>query len=392
MKKYRITPPSIRAISIILLIAVVVAQAILPFNIANAAQITTRSLELRASDNGLTGGSKPGGAVNHFFTFTVPSSSSLGSIQIQYCTQPADVGALTCVPPTGLNTSTATLGSSTGVTGLSIVNSPSSVVLTRSPGAAVTPAANTIVTVLLKGVVNPSTKNQTFFARISTYASLDASGAPTDTGSVAAATADPIILSGVMPESLVFCTGATVSAPAPSNVPDCSTATAGTISFNQLFSPTDTAVSTSQMAASTNAGFGYAITVNGSTLTSGSNTIAGMATAGTSARGTAQFGMNLRANTIAVAAGFPGSSSDPAPIANAANYKGEAATGYKTVDNFKFTSGDVVADSYNGYVQGTNTAASDAQIFTVSYIANVPGSQPAGTYSTTLTYICTPKY
>ena len=391
MKK-SITPPPIRAISVFLLLAVVAAQAILPFNVANAAQITTRSLELRASDDGLTGGSKPGGTVNHFFTFTVPSSTSLGAIQIQYCTQPADVGALTCVPPTGLNTATATLGGSTGVTGLSIVNSPTSVVLTRAPGSPTTPAANTVVTVLLKGVVNPTVKNQTFFARISTYATVDASGAPTDTGSVAAATADPILLSGVMPESLVFCTGATVSAPAPSNVPDCSTATAGTIAFNQLFSPTDTATATSQMAASTNAGFGYAITVNGTTLTSGSNTIAGIASAGASARGTAQFGMNLRANTNAVAASFPGTSADPAPVANATNYKGEAATGYNTADTFKFASGDVVADSYNGYVNGTNTAASDAQIFTVSYIANVPGSQPAGTYSTTLTYICTPTY
>lgn len=32
------------------------------------------------------------------------------------------------------------------------------------------------------------------------------------------------------------------------------------------------------------------------------------------------------------------------------------------------------------------------QIFTVSYIVNVPGSQPAGNYTTTLTYICTPTF
>jgi hypothetical protein len=390
MKK-SITPPPIRALSVFLLLAVILAQAILPFNVANAAQITTRRLTLQASDDGLTGGSKPGGVVKHFFEFTVPSTSAIGSIQFQYCTTPADVGALTCTPPTGLDTSTATLGSSSGVTGLTITNSPTSVVLARA--STFTPAANTPVTVLLKGVKNPTTKNQTFFARISTYASLDGSGSPTDTGSVAAATADPILLSGVMPESLVFCTGATVGLDlATSTVPDCSTATAGTIAFNQLFSPTDTAVANSQMAASTNAGFGYAITVNGPTLTSGSNTVAGMASAGASVRGTPQFGMNLMANTSAVAAGFPGASKDPAPLANATNFKGEAANGYKTADTFKYVSGDVVADSYNGYVPGTNTAATDAQIFTVSYIANVPGSQPAGTYATTLTYICTPTY
>ena len=377
-----------------MLFAIVAAQALalIPFNTASAAQITTRSLELKASDDGLTGGSTPGGTVNHFYTFTIPSTTALGSIQLQYCTQPADVGAQTCVPPTGLDTSTATLGSSSGVTGLSVTNGPSYVVLSRGVNGTFTPAANTVVTVLLKGVKNPTTKNQTFFARISTYASLDGSGTAIDTGSVAAATADPILLSGVMPESLVFCTGATVGLDvATSTVPDCSTATAGTIAFNQLFSPTDTAISNSQMAASTNAGFGYAITVNGPTLTSGTNTIAGMA-GGASVRGTPQFGLNLKANTNAVAAGFPGVSADPAPVANATNFKGEAAAGYNTADSFKFVSGDVVADSYNGYVPGTNTAASDAQIYTVSYIANVPGSQPAGTYATTLTYICTPTY
>jgi hypothetical protein len=397
MKKLN-TPTHTRAFSVLLLFAVIFTQAILPFNVASAAQITTRKLELKASDDGLTGGSKPGGTVNHSFEFVIPTTTAIGAIGFQYCTQPADVGGATCVPPTGLDTSTATLGGSTGVTGLTMVHGPANAfVLSRTTTTFTPGGANLPVTALIKGVVNPTTKNQTFFVRIATYTTFDSLGSPNDTGSVAAATADPIILSGVMPESLVFCTGATVLAPAPSNVPDCSTATAGTIAFNQLFSPTDTATSTSQMAASTNAGFGYAITVNGPTLTSGSNTIAGMTSAPgaaglANARGTAQFGLNLKANTNAVAASFPGTSADPAPLANATNYKGQPVPGYDTSDLFKFVSGQVVANSENGYVFGTNTAATDAQIYTVSYIANVPGSQPAGTYSTTLTYICTPTY
>ena len=72
---------------------------------------------------------------------------------------------------------------------------------------------------------------------------------------------------------------------------------------------------------------------------------------------------------------------------NGTNYRGAAATGYAVVNNFKFTTADVVAASNNGGAGG-----SDAQIFTVSYIVNVPGSQPAGTYTSTLTYICTPTY
>ena len=121
--------------------------------------------------------------------------------------------------------------------------------------------------------------NKTFFVRITTYATNNATGSANDLGTVAASTAEPIILSGVMPESLVFCTGATVST--TSGVPDCLTATSQVSSvLTSSFHRQTPAAATSQMAASTNAGFGYTITVNGPTLTSGSNTIAGMAAAG----------------------------------------------------------------------------------------------------------------
>ena len=188
-----------------------------------------------------------------------------------------------------------------------------------------------------------------------------------------------------MPESLVFCTGETVGVTA--SVPDCGTATSGIIHFDQLFSPTDTATSTSQMAASTNAGAGYAITVNGPTLTSGANTITGLGTTATSTHGVSQFGLNLKANTVLTSTVPKGAEVNPA--ANGTNYRGQAvpASGYDTVDSFRFVSGEVVANSANGSAGGT-----DAQIYTVTYIANVPGSLPAGNYSTTLTYICTPTY
>ena len=231
--------------------------------------------------------------------------------------------------------------------------------------------------------VAPASNNCTFYVRISTYASTDTSGSAIDTGTVAASTATQISLSGTMPESLVFCTGGTVGT--TSGVPDCSTATSGSIAFNQLFSPTDTATATSQMAASTNAGSGYTVTVNGVTLTSGSNTVTGMAASAAGIRGTSQFGLNLKANTTATS--NPAIGTEVAPAANGTNYRGQSEAGYNTVDNFKFASGNEVAGSDNGGPGGT-----DAQIFTASYIVNVPGSQPAGTYTTTLTYICTPTF
>jgi hypothetical protein len=120
-------------------------------------------------------------------------------------------------------------------------------------------------------------------------------------------------------------------------------------------------------------------------MTSGSNTITGMAASTAGVRGTSQFGLNLKANTVTTST--PATGIEVAPVPNGTNYRGQAATGYDSVDTFKFFTGDAVANSYNVSPGGT-----DAQIFTATYIVNVPGSQPAGTYTTTLTYICTATY
>lgn len=323
------------------------------------------------------GGSKPGGVVRHHFAFTLPTAGTVGSIKLQYCT----LAAGTCTTPTGLNTIGATLDAQTGATGFTINNTTNGEPYLTRVAAATT--ASLAVTYTLGSVTNPTTTNQSFYVRISTYATTDTTLSSTDSGNVVASTATPIDLTGIMPESLVFCTGGTVGT--TSGVPDCATATGGAVSFDRLFSATDTATATSQMAASTNAGFGYAITVNGVTLTSGTNTISAMSTSTTSVKGVSQFGMNLKANTAA--SSNPAVGIEAAPTANGTNYKGQAKLGYDSVDNFKFLTADIVAASDNGGAGGT-----DAQIFTKSYIVNVPGSQPAGTYTTTLTYIATPTF
>jgi hypothetical protein len=110
-----------------------------------------------------------------------------------------------------------------------------------------------------------------------------------------------------------------------------------------------------------------------------------MAATAAGTHGLSQFGLNLKANTTLTSTTAIGT--EVAPIANSTNYRGQASTGYNTVDQFKFVPGEAVAKSDAGTAGGT-----DAQIFTASYIVNVPGSQPAGTYTTTLTYICTPTF
>jgi hypothetical protein len=346
---------------------------------ASAAQITVRSLTLQAGAT--DGGSKPGGTVKHLFTFTLPAvgNPNVGSIQFVYCTTASG----SCATPTGLDTTSATLSNQTGATSFTIVNTTNgSPYITRSAASI---SAGTTVSYQFSSVVNPSTTNQTFYVRLSTFASTDTTGSAIDTGTVAASTATQITLTGTMPESLIFCTGGAITL--TSGIPDCSTATSGSISFNQLFSPADTATARNQMAASTNADSGYSITYAGPTLTSGSNTITAMTAATTGVRGTRQFGLNLVANTTTTS--NPAIGSNLTPASNASNFKGKVTTGYDTPDTFKFTtSGDTVAQSNDGGTLGPT----DVQLYTVAYMANVSGGQPIGTYQTTLTYVCTATF
>lgn len=366
----------------------------------SAAPITARSLTLEPD---VVPGSAPYDGtptdyVKHLFTFTIGSTSTLGSIQFKYCTNPDP--AIACTVPTGLHTGSATLSSQSGAnTGFTITNVSNGLFyLTRTAASGVaSPSTYEISHVTNPDNTNcfggtaPQSNNCTFYVRISTYASTDTTGAQTDIGSVAASTATPIVLTGYMPESLVFCTGGTVLTTA--GVPDCSTATSGAVSFNQDFSPTATAYATSQMAASTNAGTGYQITANGATLTSGLNTITAIgASSANSIQGTGQFGLNVVLNDGSPVVPYSNApviapSANPAPVANGTNLRGQAVAPYNSDDEFAYHSTDSVADSGNGGLGG-----SDAQIFTVSYIVNVPGSQPAGSYTTTMTYICTPTF
>lgn len=346
-------------------------------NNAGAAQLTPRKLTLQTGTTDY--GSMPGGVVTHEFQFTTATTGNIGSIQFEYCTTASG----DCTVPTGLSTTgvPVALSHENNAIGFTLNKAtPGKPYLTRTAASV---AASTILTYRLSNITNPTTTNQAFYVRITTHTSTDATGGPLDFGTVAASTATQIVLSGTMPESLIFCTGATI--PAVNDIPNCAGATAGTVEFNQLFSPTDTATATSQMSASTNATGGYSITVNGPTLTSGSNTIAPMTTQAAGARGISQFGLNLKLNTVATSTDPVGA--EVSLASNGVDLRGQAASGYETVDNFKFVSGESVANSASGGAGPTN-----AQIFTVSYIVNVPGSQTAGTYTTTLTYICTPTF
>lgn len=101
-----------------------------------------------------------------------------------------------------------------------------------------------------------------------------------------------------------------------------------------------------------------------------SHTLAPMTTLGTSTIGTEQFGMNLRQNTSPANIG-----SNPSPQPNGTYATGVAATGYNTPDQYKYNTGDIIAQTPLGSSGWGQTN------FTISYIANVTALTPAGNYT-----------
>lgn len=167
-------------------------------------------------------------------------------------------------------------------------------------------------------------------------------------------TDDQVAVSSTVAETLTFALGATSVA-------------LGTLSNSAVVSSSHT------VTLATNAVSGLVLTVSGSTLTSGSNTINAMATAAASAVNTEQFGINAKLNTTPnVGAECSGTS----PIA-------AAATGYSTVNNFKFVTADTVISSSAG-INSTSC--------TISYIASITAATEAGSYTTTLTYNATANF
>lgn len=321
-----------------------------------AAQITSRKVTLSTSSP-----ASSTATTTYTFNFTVPSSTVVKSFAATAC----DAASGSCVTPTGFSVGSSTISQPTNLgdaSGWTVSTATAgSLRLSKSGNVAAPTGSQTVV---FSNVQNPTTANSTFYLRLSTFS--DASWTtPIDTGVVAASTSNLIQLTGVMDESLVFCTGTTITGT------NCGTATGTSVDFG-TFSSTATRSGTSVMAASTNGQSGYAITVNGATLTSGTNTVTALASPTASSIGSSQFGLNLRDNAT------PNSGAEPSG-ASGTSY----GTGYGTADSYKFVTGDTVVSRTN---QG------DATTFTVSYIVNVPGSQPAGTYTATMTYICTATF
>jgi hypothetical protein len=325
-------------------LAVVLVVAYFPSDV-QAAAIGARRVTI---------GSAVASAVTTYnFTFTVPSTTVIRSASFVACTTPNG----TCTAPSGFGVTGSNIASQPvnmgSGTGWSASTSGTNALRIANAGNGTAPTGAQQVN--FTGVTNPSATNETFFMRISTFS--DATWTTLiDSGSVATATAGQITVTAIVDEALTFVLANTA------------------VELGTLTSST-TGAGTSTMAVSTNAVSGYTVTYTGSTLTSAGNDIDAMLTTAASQQGSEQFGINLVSNTV------------PAIGANVAGVGtgGSAATGYNTANQFKFNpaGGDVVASS---------SVASNSNTFTTSYIANVQGLTPPGSYSTVITFIVTANF
>jgi len=127
----------------------------------------------------------------------------------------------------------------------------------------------------------------------------------------------------------------------------------------------------STIQISTNAQYGYALSVKGDTLRSGANIINPILTTSISVVGTSQFGIHVLAN----------------------NGSGVALAPYVGTGDYGL--------GYYGFLADTTTTSRIAQAtagdgattsYYISYLANIAPSTAPGSYSTVLTYVVTAEY
>jgi len=336
-------------IALLLVLFVFVAPA------GAAERFTNRSLFMQSVT--------PGATTSWQISLDYVTPEPVGSLDMRFCISPIPYDP--CVTPPGLDITNATLSAQEGETGFSIsYQDDKRIVLSRAPTMISAPGVAGKYT--LSNIVNPTDTSTSFSIRMTSHESTDATGPHINFGSIKGQVGDGITIETQVPPMLIFCAARTVEL-------GCGD-TDGTY-FTDMgnMSEESTLTAQSQMAAGTNATAGFVISVNGSTMTAGTNVVNEMETPGSSQLGKNQFGMNLVEN--------PGLGIGLDPEGTWAN--AYPTSDYGQPDVFKYSSGDVVAESAN---------VSLMKKFTVSYIINVSPSLRAGVYTTTINFIASGRF
>jgi hypothetical protein len=328
-----------------LMLLVMLEVLILP-KLTSAAQLTSRKVTLSTSS-----AASSAATTTYTFDFTTASTATIASIKIQACTTASG----SCSVPTGWDEASSTL-SSTTFSGSWTVSTATDGELRASATGASSTSSGVAKQIVFGNVQNPTTANETFFMRITTYTGSNWSTGPTDTGVVAASTAAQISVTASVDESLSLCvySGANCGA-------------GGTSIALGALSSSSLTTGTHKVEAGTNATSGYVLQYNGATLTDSgiSQTITAIGgTAAASSTGSEQFGFN--AGTYSGGSGAPGEQ-------------------YDNTSEYAF-----VAGSSTTFASASGPSATTT--YTLTYGANISSGTEAGSYSTTITYICTATF
>jgi hypothetical protein len=322
--------------------------------------------------------SRPGDPNVHF-SWNSSTASLIKGIRIQVCTD--GLANTACTTPTGSDLTPATLTSTGGQLGASAwaittVVSAHEILITNATGASTTIGGTS--TLDLGNFVNP-TSIGTFFFRISTYTTTAAlPGDSVSYGAIGTSTNRSLTVTGDVAESLVFRVANAISVcdgASETNIADPNDAASDlvTLSPNPM-TTSGASIGTAQFCASTNAQHGYAITYAdwGSNSYDGHKGFwngshqfnPGGISAFTSTPGTEQFGFK-------VGVAGSGSGTVTAPY-NAATY------------NYN--------DSGSAVQLASASVSTIANIYTVSYLANVSATTPGGTYRAHQMFVITATF
>lgn len=332
---------------------ILLAVPLLHVTPARAAFLTNRSITVGSPITSAT--------TEYRANFTLTTATTLGSINLEFCDN-SPLPDQPCNIPPGLSINTATLSNQSGETGFAIdpSSTANSILLSRPASA----SFNIPVSYTFTNVTNPSTPNYTVYMRIYTFPTINGTGVETDKGAAAFSTSGTFGTSAFVPPHLDFCVGVTVDS-------RCASTSGDSVSFGDLAANKVSSVTT-QCAAATNDPTGYVIYSLGSTMTSGNNVIPAINSPNPSIAGIAQFGINMRANN------------NPTKGENiSGDGTGFVMPNYNTPNLYAFSPGAAVAQA---------TQATDFNVYTTTYVANITNSQPVGVYATTISYVAVAQF
>jgi len=340
-----------------------VAAMVLP-GVAAAAptgQLTVRSATFSTSKVNATAGV--------VISVKAAVTGTITGVKVSFC---AETPFGTCTHVTGLSASSVTLTGQTGFSGLgSPVDTTDTVTLS---GGTASVAAGATATLTLAGLVNPS-GYQTFYVNV-----LTQTGAAVDHdyGSIGVSTAKAITVTADVAESLIFRVANTITAcngTSETNIADPNDAASDlvTLSPNPM-TTSGASTGTAQFCVVSNAQNGYAVTYADWGLNSydlhagfwnGSHEFPGTRSATVATPGTEEFGFNVQV---------------------AGSGTGTVTAPYNSTTNFSYL------DTGAATQIASATGATIANIFTLSYSADVSATTPGGTYRAHQMFVCTATF